>query len=187
MEDINKTFTIQWVGPFKSYEEIKEYERDVNTAHKSLFNFYFFSGHKYKQRKNKIFRYFGIHKRFDCITKRLNERHSHFSEFDKDNDLNIWIGAFGCSDNQTEQNIEDVETLIISTYFESLENIRKKNPPSQSICLINRWYDKNDVEWINRKRDTALFDDVIVYEKEYNSILTAKLKRKRDKSRKPEH
>lgn len=179
MEDINKTFTIQWVGPFKNLEEIKEYEKDENTADKSLFSFYFFSGHKYNQQKNKIFRYFGIHKRVDKITKRLNVRHSHFSEFNNDDDLNIWIGTFACSnDQEDERNIEDVETLFISTYNEYLtENIVKsKNPPSQSICVINRWYDKNDYEWIYRKKDTVFIDDVIVYEKEYKKVFTSKLK-----------
>lgn len=182
MEDINKTFTIQWVGPFKSLDEIKEYERDESTAYKSLFSFYFFSGHKYKQRKNKIFRYFGIHKKIDKVTKRLNERHSHFLKFDNDSDLNIWIGSFACSKDQNdERNIEDVETLFISTYDNELtENVRKtKNPPSQSICVINRWYDTKDSEWIYRKKDTAFIDDVIVYEKEYNKVLISKLKRKK--------
>ncbi|MPM16202.1 hypothetical protein SDC9_62578 [bioreactor metagenome] len=42
----------------------------------------------------------------------------------------------------------------------------------------NRWYDKNDLEWIYRKKDTAFIDDVIVYEKEYKKVLTSKLKRK---------
>lgn len=178
MEDINKTFTIQWVGPFKNIDEVKLYEKNENTADKSLFSFYYFNGHKYKQRKNKTFRYFGIRKKNDSITKRLNAKHERFSLYDEDKDLNIWIGAFGCMEDQIDRNIEDVETLIISTYSEWLENIRKKTPPSQSICIINRWYDKNELEWINRKSDTAFIDDVIVYEKEYQKVMTSKLKRK---------
>ena len=35
MKDINKTFTIQWVVPFYSIEEIQKYEQDENTADKS--------------------------------------------------------------------------------------------------------------------------------------------------------
>ena len=178
MEDINKTFTIQWVGPFKNIDEVKMYEKDENTADKRLFCFYFFSAHKYKQHKNKIFRYLGIHKKSDSITKRLNDRHEHYSLYDEDQDLNIWIGAFGSSKDLIERNVEDVETLMISTYSELLENIKKKTPPSQSICIINRWYNRKDIEWIYRKRDTTFIDDVIVYEKEYNKVLTSKLKTK---------
>lgn len=140
MEDINKTFTIQWVGPFKNIEEIKEYENDENTADTSLFNFYFFSGHKYRQRKNRIFRYFGIHKKNDSITKRLNDRHQRLLDFDDDKDLNLWIGAFSCSKNQTERNIEDVETLIVSTYSTEwfTENIRKTQYAPLQVYMYNK-------------------------------------------------
>lgn len=181
MEDIDKNFTIQWVGSFKCIDEVKEYEKSHDTADKSLFSFYFFSGHKYRQRKSKIFRYFGIHKKADNITKRLNERHSHFSKFDCDDDLNIWIGSFACSKDQDNvHNIEDVETLFISTYSGELtENIIKtKNPPSESICVINRWYNRAESELIYRKNDTAFIDDVIFYEKEYKKVLVSKLKKK---------
>ena len=48
MEDICKTFTIQWVGPFSSStpEILKDYLNDPNTCDKHLFSFYYCSGSK---------------------------------------------------------------------------------------------------------------------------------------------
>lgn len=40
MEDITKTFTIQWVGPFKDMWQMRHYLKDESTCDKSLFNFY---------------------------------------------------------------------------------------------------------------------------------------------------
>lgn len=46
MQDITKTFTIQWVGPFKNMGQVKSYLKDSSTCDSSLFNFYYFSGNK---------------------------------------------------------------------------------------------------------------------------------------------
>lgn len=50
MLDITKTFTIQWVGPFKNLQEMKIYLKDETTCQNSLFNFYYFSGNKKRKR-----------------------------------------------------------------------------------------------------------------------------------------
>ncbi len=39
MQDITKTFTIQWVGPFRNLQKMNEYLKDASTCDKSLFNF----------------------------------------------------------------------------------------------------------------------------------------------------
>ncbi len=46
MQDITKTFTIQWVGPFKNMQQMKQYLGKESTCDTSLFNFYYFSGNK---------------------------------------------------------------------------------------------------------------------------------------------
>ena len=40
MEDITKTFAIQWVGPFKDIQQMKDYLKKNSTCDNSLFNFY---------------------------------------------------------------------------------------------------------------------------------------------------
>lgn len=46
MQDITKTFTIQWVGPFKNIQQMKSYLEDNSTCDKSLFNFIISQGIK---------------------------------------------------------------------------------------------------------------------------------------------
>lgn len=61
MQDITKTFTIQWVGPFKDIQQMKNYLNDDSTCNKSLFNFYFFSGNKIREvRRTLILRFMHI-------------------------------------------------------------------------------------------------------------------------------
>lgn len=83
MQDITKTFTIQWVGPFKNIQQMKSYLEDNSTCDKSLFNFYYFSGNKKGKGHStlKIYTYFGIHKKADGIEKRLNNYHKHYNDF----------------------------------------------------------------------------------------------------------
>lgn len=54
--------------------------------------------------------------------------------------MRIWIGAFGNVNDQNEENIEDAETLFISTYGKNFltENEKKvKANIQKSICIIN--------------------------------------------------
>ncbi|MBQ8361961.1 MAG: hypothetical protein IJX44_08470 [Bacteroidaceae bacterium] len=180
MEDINKTFTIQWVGPFHSLMEMNQYLGNTETCDEGLFSFYYFCGNKKGKghKKNYFYRYFGIHKRIDSIKMRLQSRHEHFRDFIENENLDIWIGTFACEKNQMEQNIEDVETLFISTYGDYLtENDRKKNSiPRESICIINLWYKESEnQQWIRKKPSINFFHDVLIYEKEFNQILVANL------------
>ena len=80
MEDITKTFTIQWVGPFKDMWQMRHYLKDESTCDKSLFNFYYFSGNKKGKgySTHRVYSYFGIHKKTDGIEQRLNNWHSHY-------------------------------------------------------------------------------------------------------------
>lgn len=91
MEDIRRTYTIQWVGPFKSDKEVAEFERKGNqdgVCHSSCFNFYYISGNL-KIGRPRIHRYFGIHHKLDGIRKRLNLRHSILSSLKEDDCLHI--------------------------------------------------------------------------------------------------
>lgn len=42
MEDIKHTYTIQWVGPFMSYDDYKNYLKSEETISPDLFSIYYF-------------------------------------------------------------------------------------------------------------------------------------------------
>lgn len=182
MQDITKTFTIQWVGPFKNMGQVKSYLKDSSTCDSSLFNFYYFSGNKKGKGHSilKTYSYFGIHKKADGIEKRLNNYHSHYKDFHENNNMKIWIGAFGNEKDQKEENIEDAETLFISTYKNSLTENQKKTKAiiKESICIINLFYKTNEKPWIKKPSDILFMDDVLIHETEekIKRTLVAKLK-----------
>lgn len=183
MNDITKTFTIQWVGPFKNILKMKQYLNDSTTCEKSLFNFYYFSGNKKGSAysNSNIYSYFGIHKKTDGIEKRLNNYHTHYKQFHENENMRIWIGAFGNAKDQKETNIEDAETLFISTYGNGIftENTNKINAAiSESICIINLFYKPNETPWIRKPTEILFMDDVLIHETEEKTkrTLVAKLK-----------
>lgn len=169
MEDIRKVFTIQWVGPFTTFKELFQYLEDCNTCDSQLFSFYYCSGSKKGKGHplDKIdYSYFGLHKSESPIQSRVNQWHEHLRNFREP--FALWIGSFSDNSQQKCQNIEDVETVFISTYKDFLtENTRKKDAfPRESICIINLWYKKDETRWKNKKGEIRIFDDVIVYESE---------------------
>ena len=175
MDTINRTFTIQWVGPFHSEKELKDYKKDDETNGLDCFNFYYFEA-KYRDNANWK-RYLGIHKQNDGVDKRLNGSHEHFGKYVNYKYLNIWIGAFGNESDQNPTNSEIVETLFIRTLRENLvENKRKKkNWPKESICVVNLWYDTHENVRLNRRNTIPFMDDVIVFDQEGSRLLHGKL------------
>lgn len=139
MNDIEQIYTIQWVGPFHSLLERNNYfkkGKQGKMCEPALFSFYYFRGNK-KGRghtSKKFYDYFGIHKHYD-LASRLNKNHEHFRNFYENANLDIWIGAFANARDQMPQNIEDVETVFISTY-KPTENKRKKIM-SYSILFVS--------------------------------------------------
>lgn len=183
MQDIIKTFTIQWVGLFKDIQQMKDYLKKNSTCENSLFNFYFFSGNKRgKAYSNaRTYAYFGIHKKADGIEKRLNNYHTHYKDFHENDNMRIWIGAFGNEMDQKEENIEDAETLFIRTYGHNVltENIKKVYANiKESICIINLFYKTNEEPWRRKPTDILFMDDVLIHETEEKTkrTLVAKLK-----------
>jgi hypothetical protein len=179
MEDIKHTYTIQWVGPFMSYDDYKNYLKSEETISPDLFSIYYFEAKidgRYKKR-----RYLGIHKKNDGIDKRLNKSHEHFSQFVDAKELCIWIGSFSYYDYQKEGNIDIVETLFIQAYKDLLtENEKKKKSlPSESVCIINMWFDKNDHLKKYAKKTPEIFSDVLVYYHEENIFMKGNLSKMR--------
>lgn len=165
MEDIKHTYTIQWVGPFLSYEDYREYIKRTDTIGSDYFNIYYFEARQ--DARYKWHRYVGIHKKNDGIEKRLNASHNHLQEFLDCKELRIWIGSLADERQQKPTNIDVIEKLLIQAYTEEFmtENrMKTKSLPPCSVCLINMWFDKN--ENMKLYKIERPFDDVIVYYKE---------------------
>lgn len=184
MIDIQKTYTIRWIGPFHSLYECDVYltkRKQGETCAPELFSFYYFKGIKkgkgftYK----KLHDYFGIHKKHNNIKSRLNKQHEHYCQFHENKNMDIWLGTFAnCKDQEQHRNIEDVETLFISTWKPS-ENKHKKNAQiKESICVINLWYKINVEPWKRKPQSIKDKDDVLICEidENFQRFLSASLK-----------
>ena len=95
--------------------------------------------------------------------------------------MSIWIGSFSHYNNQKEDNIDIVETLFIQAYKDLLtENEKKKKSlPSESVCIINMWFDKNDHLKKYAKKTPEIFSDVLVYYHEENIFMKGNLSKMR--------
>jgi hypothetical protein len=184
MEDIRHIYTIQWVGPFNSYEALKVYikrGRNNEVAEASLFSFYYFEGNKKWKREN-LYRYFGKHSKLDGIQHRLNKCHEHFKNYHENEKLQIWIGTLSNPDVQEPDIIDYIETVFISRYKKELnDNVMKKTLPiykvlKKSIVILNLWYDTE--ERPHRGHSLVPFEDVIVYESDLHRLLSGTLQKK---------
>lgn len=163
MESIKHTYTLQWVGPFNSYDEYREYITSQDSLDSSYFNIYYFQARM--DRRFNVNRYLGIHTINDGIEKRLNRRHEHFGSFVDAKDLKIWIASFADPKQQKPQNVDNVETLFIQAYneFLNLNTQKKKSLPKDSICVVNMWFDSNDkIKRYNIEKPDC-FDDVLIF------------------------
>ncbi len=179
MDDIKRTYVIQWVGPFKSDEEIADYVKKGDNGercHSSCFTFYYLSGVK-KIGRPKTHRYFGIHRKLDGIQKRLNYRHPILSSMKMDSSLEIWIGCFGDLRWHSDRKVEEVESFFIRYYRDLLtDNIKKKRMSLSklpSMSIVNLWYDKYETPWIRKPNSACFIQDVMVWEQEQDRLLTA--------------
>lgn len=168
MDEIQKTFTIQWVGPFHSLAEMNKYFQQGKQeimSDPSVFSFYYFNGNKRGKgyKITNFYDYFGINKTFN-VKSRLNTQHEHYTQFLENRNMEIWVGAFANPKDQTPHNIEDVETILISTY-KPTENVLKKNRLlDTSMCIINLWYKPNETPWKRKPESVKHINDVLICE-----------------------
>lgn len=180
MNDIKRNHVIQWVGPFKSDDDVADYVKrgdNGEVCRSSCFTFYYITGIN-KVGRPKIHRYFGIHRRLDDIRKRLNLRHSILSGLKEDSSLEIWIGRFGDLRWHSTTKVEEVESFFIRYYRDLLtDNDRKKKKPLAklpSLSVVNLWYDRNETPWIRKPKSSCFIQDVMVWENDCQQrLLTA--------------
>lgn len=176
MNLIEHTYTIQWVGPM-DYEEYRAYIKNSETLGSNLFNLYYFEVRQ--DARYKWNTYIGIHKQNDGIDKRLNCSHEHLGPFIKKGAkcIKIWIGSFADENDQKEENIDIVETLLIKAYHDELTlNTKKKGLlPKSSVCVINSYYNNSENPIKTKAEKPFVFDDVLVYMEDTNSFMHGNL------------
>ena len=86
----------------------------------------------------------------------------------------MWIGYISDNNNIIDRaDLELCETMIIS-YWQPEENIKKKAYyPSESVSLVNRWFDLNNNLRTNMIYPAQKLSDVIVYDPMQKCILGA--------------
>ena len=180
MEIIEHTYTIQWVGPM-NYDEYKSYIKANDTIDSLYFNLYYFEARK--DARCKWSNYFGIHKKNNGINKRVNTAHEHLGIFIKEQakHMKIWIGSFANPKDQKKNNIDLVETLFIKAYNKrlTLNKQKKMSIPTESICVINTYYSREELIKMDKYQKPSIFDDVLIYLNETNSFMHGNLSKMR--------
>lgn len=153
----DKTYSIRWYGPFKSKDEIGEYEKkhaDVK------FQLYIFQGLKPRAKVNMNY-YCGQAK--SGVYRRLSDKNHHINEINRISA--IWIGTI--SNVIPESNdINYVENIITAQLTKNigearLLNIINKKFPNYNIYVINIWHKVNGdrhVKYMRRSIPTCLPD-----------------------------
>ena len=106
----------------------------------------------------------------------------HYCDFAKLQYFSMFIDPYlnKLKEELDSYNIEDVETLFLSSYRKGwfTENEKKvKASPKESICIINLWYKRNEERWQRKKKEISFIDDVLIYDRESGRILTGNLRR----------
>lgn len=107
------------------------------------------------------------------------KNHSKY-ELVKDRDFNLWIGRLSDKKAAKPENIDTIESLIISHWQPNLNEKKKEFYPRLSICIINSWHKKDFItRYKNRIYHVQQLDDVIFYDINANIVWGAeRLKRK---------
>lgn len=170
---MNSTFIIEWVGPFFSLDELKEWEKVNNQS--CDFNFYIITG-KLKGKKT-ITHYCGItDNQIGYIYFRFHDKTHKVHNLSRE--TNIWIGCLSNQKQRTRNNIELCETMIIS-YWQPEENIKKRAYyPSIPVLLINRWFDTNKKLRTRVIYPAQKLSDVIIYDEHNHGIFGAECLKK---------
>jgi len=174
MDDFDRIFMIEWIGPFYNVEELRKWERE--TPNSNMFCLYLFSGKESHKKFNSL--YCGKSEIGSISTRFKN--HSKY-ELVKDRDFNLWVGRFSDKKAAKSENIDTVETLIISHWQPNLNEKKKAYYPGLAICIINSWY-KKDIEtrYQNRIYPVQQLDDVIFYDIKTNIVWGAERLKKRN-------
>jgi len=174
MNDFDRIFMVQWIGPFCNLDELRKWERETPIS--TEFCLYLFSGKEFNKKSNSL--YCGKSESGSISTRFKN--HSKY-ELVKDRDFNLWIGRFSNKKAAKPENIDTIETLIISHWQPNLNEKKKAYYPGLAICIINSWHKKDlKTTYKNRIYPVQQLDDVIFYDINTNIVWGAERLKKRN-------
>jgi hypothetical protein len=133
-----------WFGPYRSLEKAKEALRDYGGG------LYMLIGRKNGKGKHKKgIRYCGIS---DELSGRVNNTHSIIKSLDS-RMLIIWFGEITCTQKSNALGLVEWAHIY---FLELPENKnKKKNPPSQPVTVLNRWW-KTDYTLVENNAHTLI-------------------------------
>lgn len=160
----SNVFLINWYGPFKSQDKVKEWE-DNNKAIKC--SLYLLHG-KLKYAKTREMYYCG--KSIRNIYKRLGDKGHHIEEI-KDRLNSIYVGCLSNIKRPTDAQIFLAEKIITAVLTDIVGDYNVLNAtntlyPAENVFVINEWRKATDETIWKRQPKNApsnIIPDVLVY------------------------
>ena len=142
-------FLIQWVGPFNSKEDLKDWEIDQ----RDRFYLYLFQGKRYKKKKYKYYcgSTYDRKNSISCVFNRLSDRNHHIHQFeDERNDtISIWVGTIANRNHPSRKEVLLCEKMLTSEMVQleieddAVENQTNTHAPKENVYIISEWYNRN--------------------------------------------
>ncbi len=139
-------YLIQWYGPFKSKEDLKEWE----IKQRERFYLYLFQG-KRKQ-KQKFCYYCGStydrKNSHSLVYKRLSDKNHHIHPFEEERGetISIWVGTIANRNHPKKKEVLLCEKMLTSEMSQleieddAVENLTNTLPPKENVYIISEWY-----------------------------------------------
>ncbi len=142
-------FIISWYGPFSSREELRKWE--VNRRQK--YYLYLFQGKRYNMKTYKYYcgMTFDRKNTIACVAVRMGDTNHHIHSFEKERPktISIWVGTFANLSRPKKTDVRLCEKMLTSELAnieldeKEHENKTNKQPPQETVYIINEWFDIN--------------------------------------------
>ena len=167
LKDIEHNFFIQWIGPFKSLDDCKNWER-VNSISDKEYNFYYGMG---KTRKAKLPSFYIGKSELKDVCDRMKQKSDPISSFRDNASLEIWIGRFSNSNFRSKHKLVEIAEWALIYSFKKrngqlkkrLINKRKLNEPKEFYSVVNQCFDKITLDMRKKSKAMTYIPSMIFY------------------------
>ena len=155
-------FLVRWYGPFKTKEDVKEWENLYGTCQIYLF------GGKKQYAKTRLTYYCGVTKR--SVSERFMDSKHHITEIE-DRISSIYIGRISNVKHPTDNQNKWVEKIITAYLGSIMDRDSKLNErnfsfPQANTYVINEWWKPYKEEiWLRQSKEAPsnYIPDVLCY------------------------
>jgi hypothetical protein len=148
-----KTVVVQWTGNY-SYEQVCDSDKSDGV--------YLLVGKRKYERDNQI-QYCGITE--DYFRNRINDKHHKLSQIKPDT-LSIWLGEILYPDIFDRKLLELAEHCFVSFWLPPLNDRKTIYYPSDSICFISQWTNREGQPYLRRPSIVRDLPDVLWWDEE---------------------